>query len=83
MGLDRHLLHLALALPKQYILINVVIFSCSVTKIQVNEGEIEQLINVILYIKKSALEMEAQINDARIKRHISKIDDFLGASPAV
>lgn len=50
-GFDCHLLHLVLVKPIHYMLVNVVIFSYPVTKTQVNEGEIEQLINVLSYIK--------------------------------
>ncbi|KAG2211460.1 hypothetical protein INT46_000284, partial [Mucor plumbeus] len=81
MGFDCHLLHLVLVKPKHYMLVNVVTFSYPVTRTQINEGGIEQLINVLSYIKRSALEMKAQIDNARTKKHISKIDDLLGGSP--
>lgn len=51
MGFDCHLLHLVLVKPKHYMLVNVVTFSYPVTRTQINEGGIEQLINVLSYIK--------------------------------
>lgn len=51
MGFDCHLLHLVLVKPKHYMLVNIFTFSYPVTKAQVNEGGIEQLINVLSYIK--------------------------------
>lgn len=51
MGFDCHLLHLVLVKPKQYILVNVVIFLYPVIKSQINKSGIEQLINFLSYIK--------------------------------
>ncbi|KAI7898845.1 uncharacterized protein BX663DRAFT_513624 [Cokeromyces recurvatus] len=83
MGFDCHLLHLVLVKPKQYMLVNVVTFSYPVTKKQINEGGIEQLINVLSYIKRSAIKMKEQINSAKIEKHVSKIDNLLNTSPIV
>lgn len=80
MGFDCHLLHLVLVQSKQYMVVNVATFSYPATKSQVNEGGIEKLVNVLSYIKSSALSMKAKIDDERTKRHISKIDDFVGTS---
>ncbi|GAA5815983.1 hypothetical protein MFLAVUS_009502 [Mucor flavus] len=66
--------------PKQYMVVNVATFSYPATKSQVNEGGIEKLVNALSYIKSSASGMKAKIDDARTKRHISKIDDLVGTS---
>lgn len=34
-------------------------------------------------LQKSALETKAQVNDARTKKYVNKIDGLLGASPVV
>lgn len=81
MGFDCHLLHLFLVKPKHYMLVDVVSFSYPVTKALLNKGGIEQLIDVLSYIKASALEMMSQIDDSRTKKHINKIDVLMGANP--
>lgn len=50
-GFECQLLHLVLIKPEQYILVNVTTFSYPVIKSQVNEGGIDQLVNVLSYIK--------------------------------
>lgn len=50
-GFECHLLHLVLVKPKHYMLIKIATISYPVTVSQINEGGIEQIINVLTYVK--------------------------------
>ncbi|KAI9254728.1 hypothetical protein EDC94DRAFT_235812 [Helicostylum pulchrum] len=81
-GFECHLLHLVLVKPKHYMLIKIATISYPVTVSQINEGGIEQIINVLTYVKQSNLDMKSQIDRSKTRKHINKIEDILGTTSA-